>query len=75
MSHSEIENFLSEINVDTHVDCEKTTKVSYMDFIEDSVQSVEPTPVVVNPLLTEVQYVRDFCKVWHIRREDDEKTE
>ena len=57
LSHSEIENFLSEINVDEkqvlRQDIEMTAGCSYPPDIE----------VVVDPMRTEVQSVRDFCRV------------
>lgn len=70
LSHSEIENFLSEINTDSqHAEIGKvdTKPIPYDDFASIT------SPVVVDPMRTEVQLVRDFCKVcfdWFIPQHD-----
>jgi hypothetical protein len=68
LSHSEIENFLSEINVDNGrqtVDCSKDsikTPASSID-VNDTTNTTEENIVAAVVTNREVQLVRDFCKV------------
>lgn len=63
LSHSEIENFLSEINTNdsqTGIGNIDAKPVPYDDF--STTTSAVSTPAV-DPMRTEVQLVREFCKV------------
>ena len=58
LSHSEIENFLSEINVD-----QKQSLANDKNKLVDGLLSLTEMPNL-DPMRTEVQYIRDFCKVF-----------
>ena len=56
LSHSEIENFLSEINVEQKHSLSAET-------IKPVGQSFSTEMSSIDPMRTEVQSIRDFCKV------------
>ena len=62
LSHSEIENFLSEINVPIDPPAAKAEQLNNIEKKCPLVDYVPPSPIV-DPMLTEVQFVREFSKV------------
>jgi hypothetical protein len=68
LSHSEIENFLSEINVDNGrqtFDCSKDsikTPASSIG-VNDTTNTTEENIIAAVVTNREIQLVRDFCKV------------